>query len=73
MSAARVGVLRGLIVHDICDDWAISSGTSTDILKLFGEPLQGVVVTGLYWLCVAGLRGVAGSEFAAEKPTFFSF
>jgi len=39
-------------MNDICDDWAILSRTSTDILKLFGEPLRGVMsqdYTGFAW------------------------
>jgi len=34
LSLVRVGVLNGVIVHKICEDWANSSGISIDILKL---------------------------------------
>jgi len=34
LSLVRVGVLNGVIVHEICEDWANSSGISIDILKL---------------------------------------
>ena len=66
-SLVRVGLLNGVIVHEICEDCANSSGISIDILKLLG-----VVGAGVCWLRGAGLRGVAGTDFGAGDPMSIS-
>jgi hypothetical protein len=82
-SPVRVGLLNGVIVHEICEDCANSSGISIDILKLLGvvgagvcwlcgAGLRGVVGAGVCWFRGADLRGVAGTDFGAGEPMSIS-